>query len=48
MLEIEIGKRDTLLEKQKRENEEKLFKLEKSKQEDIETSVELRLAVHAR
>ena len=43
-----MSKRDTLLDKQKREFEDRIKQIETSKQEAIETSVELRLAVHAR
>ena len=43
-----MSKRDALLEKEKRDYEDKLLMIEASKHEAVETSVELRLAVHAR
>ena len=48
LLETELSKRDALLEKEKRDYEDKLLMIEASKHEAVETSVELRLAVHAR
>ena len=48
LLETEVSKRDSQLEKQRREYEDKILLIEASKQEAIETNVELRLAVHAR
>jgi len=48
LLETEVSKRDSQLEKQRREYEDKILLIEANKQEAIETHVELRLAVHAR
>ena len=48
LLETEVSKRDSMLEKQRREYDDKILVIESNKQEAIETSVELRLAVHAR
>ena len=48
LLETEVSKRDSQLEKQRREYEDKILLIEANKQEAIETHVELRLAIHAR
>ena len=47
-LEAEAARRKAALETARREHGARVARLEAAKQEDIQTSVELRLALHAR
>ena len=47
-LEAEVARREAALETARREHGARVARLEAAKQEDIQTSVELRLALHAR
>ena len=48
LLQAELSKRDTRIEELQSEHHLKVAALERSKNEAIETSVELRMAVHAK
>ena len=48
LLQSELAKRDARLEQLQSEHDLKIAAMERSKREAIETSVELRLAVHAK
>ena len=47
-LEAEVARREAALDTARREHGARVARLEAAKQEDIQTSVELRLALHAR